>query len=77
MIDNPVMNRLLTLMVIVLMAVDLVTLTAVERISRRPVPPDLTPRVTQLETDLAQAQQDIGEMKQELAIMARRGQAAD
>jgi hypothetical protein len=71
------MNRLLALMVVVLMAVDLITLTAVEKLSHRPSPPDLTPRVAQLETDLSQAQQDIGEMKQELALMARRGQAAD
>ena len=71
------MNRLLALMVIVLMAVDLITLTAVEKLSHRPAPPDLTPRVAQLETDLGQAQQDIGEMKQELALLSRRGQPAD
>jgi len=68
------MNRLLTLMVIVLMAVDVVTLTAVEKLSHRPPPPDLTPRVAQLEKDLSQAQQDIGDMKQQMAIMARHGQ---
>jgi hypothetical protein len=71
------MNRLLALMVIVLMAVDVVTLTAVEKLSYRPAPPDLTPRVEQLEKDLSQAQRDIGEMKQEMALMARRGQPGD
>ena len=40
-------------------------------------PPDLTPRVAQLEKDLAQAQQDIGELKQEMALVQRRGQPAD
>jgi hypothetical protein len=71
------MNRLLTLMVIMLMAVDVITLFAVEKLSHRPGPPDLSPRVAQLETDLGQAQQDIGEMKQELALLTRRGQPAD
>jgi hypothetical protein len=64
-------------MVVMLMAVDLVTLGAVEKLSRRPTAPDLTPRVTQLEADVAQAQQDVGEMKQELALLARRGQPTD
>jgi hypothetical protein len=71
------MNRLLAFMVIVLMAVDVITLSAVEKLSRRPQPPDLTARVDQLDKDLSQAQQDIGEMKQEMALMAHRGQAAD
>ena len=71
------MNRLLALMVIVLMAVDLITLTAVEKLSHRPPPPDLTPRVAQLEKDLSRAQQDIGELKQEMALVLRHGQPND
>jgi hypothetical protein len=71
------MNRLLALLVIVLMGVDLVTLTAVQKWHHQPAPPDLSARVAQLETDLAQAQQDIGELKQEMAIVQRHGQPAD
>jgi len=71
------MNRLLAVMVIVLLAVDVLTLSAIERWRSQPPPPDLTPRVAQLEKDLTQAQQDIGELKQEMAIVARHGQAAE
>ena len=71
------MNRLLALLVVVLLAADLVTLSAVERWHAQPPPPDLTPRVDQMEKDLSQAQQDIGELKQELALMQRRGQPDD
>jgi hypothetical protein len=71
------MNRLLALLVAVLIAGDLVTLTAVQRWRSRPPAPDLTPRVAQLEKDVAQEQQDIGELKQEVALLARRGQPND
>jgi hypothetical protein len=71
------MNRLLALLVAVLLAVDLVTLTAVQKWRNQPPAPDLTPRVAQLEKDVAQAQQDMGELKQEVALLARRGQPAD
>jgi hypothetical protein len=69
------MNRLLAFLVVVLLAVDAITLTAVEKWRSRPIPPDLTPRVAQLEADLSQAQQDIGELKQEMAIVQRHGQS--
>jgi hypothetical protein len=71
------MNRLLALLVAVLLAVDLVTLTAVQKWRSQPPAPDLTPRVAQLEKDVAQAQQDIGELKQEVTLLARRGQPND
>lgn len=71
------MNRLLVFLVAVLLGADVVTLTAVQKWRSRPAPPDLTPRVDQMEKDLAQAQQDIGELKQEVALLARRGQPAD
>jgi len=71
------MNRLLALLVAVLLAVDLVTLTAVEKWRSQPRAPDLTPRVAQLEGEVAQGQQDIGELKQEVALLARRGQASE
>ncbi len=77
MLQMPPMNRLLPLIVAILAAVDVVTLAAVEKLRSRPVPPDLTPRVAQLETDLSQAQQDIGDLKQEVALLQHRGQAAD
>jgi hypothetical protein len=77
MIEKAGMNRLLVSMVAVLLAVDMVTLTAVERWRNQPAAPDLTPRVVQLEKDLSQAQQDIGEMKQEMALLAHRGQPND
>lgn len=67
------MTRLLTVLVLVLLAADGLTLSAFSR-RRTEGPPDLTPRVKQLETDLAQAQQDIGELKQEVALLARHGQ---
>jgi hypothetical protein len=71
------MNRLLPFMVAVLAALDLVTLAAVEKLKARPTPPDLTPRVAQLETDLSQAQSDIGELKQEVLLLQHRGQGGD
>jgi hypothetical protein len=71
------MNRLLAFLVAVLLAVDLLTLTAVQKWRSQPPAPDLTPRVDQLEKDLAQAQQDIGELKQEMALVIRRGQPSD
>jgi len=71
------MNRLLALIVAVLLAGDIYTLALLEKWRSRPAPPDLTPRVAQLEKDLSQAQQDIGELKQEMAIVTRRGQPAD
>ena len=71
------MNRLLPMIVALLVAMDLFTLDALEKLRNRPAPPDLTPRVQQLETDLVQAQQDIGELKQEMLIIQRHGQAAD
>jgi uncharacterized protein YlxW (UPF0749 family) len=77
MLQKAGMNRLLVFMVAVLLAVDLVTLTAVQRWRSQPPAPDLTPRVAQLETDLSQAQQDIGELKQEVILLQRRGQPSD
>jgi hypothetical protein len=71
------MNRFLALMVLLLMVADGITLSSVQRLSHRPAPPDLTPRVEQLEKDLSQAQSDIGEMKQELIMINSRGRAAD
>lgn len=76
-IEKRGMNRLLALLVAVLLAVDVVTLTAVQKWRSQPTTPDLTPRVAQLEKDLAQAQQDIGELKQEVALLARRGQPSE
>jgi hypothetical protein len=67
------MNRLLALLVVVLLAVDLVTLSAIQKWHRQPPPPDLTARVAQLEKDEAQSQQDIGELKQEVQLLARHG----
>ena len=77
MLHNAGMNRLLALMVALLLAGDIVTLTSVQRWRSQPPPPDLTPRVVQLETDLSQAQQDIGELKQEVALLERHGQPGD
>ncbi len=71
------MNRLLAFLVAILLVVDILTLTTVQEGRRRPVPPDLAPRVAQLEKDLARAQQEIGELKQEMALVARHGQPAD
>ena len=71
------MNRLLTLLVAILFAADLFTLAVVEQLRSRPAPPDLTPRVVQLEKGLSQAQQDIGELKQQLALLSHRGQPSD
>lgn len=71
------MNRFLALLVVVLLAADALTLGEIQQLRARTAPPDLTPRVAQLEKDVAQDQQDIGEMKQELAIIARRGQPSD
>ncbi len=71
------MNRLLPLIVGLLVVVDIFTLGVLEKWRSRPVPPDLTPRVAQLETDLTQAQQDIGELKQEVLLLQRRGQPND
>jgi hypothetical protein len=71
------MNRLLPLIVAVLVVVDVFTLGALQKWRSQPTPPDLTPRVAQLEKDLLQAQQDIGELKQEMALVQRRGQPAD
>ena len=68
------MNRLLALLVAILVAVDLITLTAIQKWRRQPQPPDLTTRVAQLEKDEAQSQQDIGELKQEVLLLARHGQ---
>jgi hypothetical protein len=68
------MNRLLALLVVVLVAVDVVTLTAIQKWHNQPQPPDLTARVAQLEKDDAQSQQDIGELKQEVLLLARHGQ---
>jgi hypothetical protein len=67
------MNRLLALLVVVLVAVDLVTLSAIQKWHNQPPPPDLTARVAQLEKDEAQSQQDIGELKQEVLLLARHG----
>ena len=77
MLEHEGMNRLLLFMVVLLMAVDVVTLAAVQRMRSQPTAPDLTPRVEQLEHDLSQAQQDIGELKQEMALVARHGQPTD
>jgi len=71
------MNRLLAVMVAVLLAVDVFTLSVMEKWRSQPVAPDLTPRVAQLEKDVAQAQQDVGELKQEVALLQRRGQPND
>ncbi len=67
------MNRLLAFLVAVLLAADILTMSVVEKWRSQPPPPDLTPRVAQLEHDLGQAQQDIGELKQEMAIVQRHG----
>ncbi len=77
MLKNPRMNRLLALLVTILIAADILTLTAVQKWRTQPPPPDLTPRVAQLEKDLSQAQQDIGELKQEMALVLRHGQPND
>ncbi len=77
MLQNPRMNRLLALLVTILIAADILTLTAVQKWRTQPPPPDLTPRVVQLEKDLSQAQQDIGELKQEMALVLRHGQPND
>ena len=69
------MNRLLALIVAMLLAVDVYTLGVLQKWRSQAAAPDLTPRVAQLEKDLAQAQQDIGELKQEMAIVARHGQS--
>jgi cell division protein FtsL len=71
------MNRLLSLIVAVLVVADVFTLSALQRLRSQPAPPDLTARVTQLEKDLSQAQQEIGELKQEMALVQRRGQPAE
>jgi len=71
------MNRLLAVMVAVLLAVDVFTLSLMQKWRSQPAAPDLTPRVAQLEKDLSQAQQDIGELKQEVALLQRRGQPND
>jgi len=71
------MNRLLPLIVAVLVVVDVFTLGVLQKWRSQPPPPDLTPRVTQLEKDLSQAQQDIGELKQEVALLQRHGQPND
>jgi len=76
-VQLPAMNRLLGLLVVVLLAADLFTLGVLQKLRSQPAAPDLTPRVLQLEKDLAQAQQDIGELKQEMALLARHGQPAD
>jgi hypothetical protein len=68
---------MLAFLVVILLAADAVTLTAVEKWRSQPAPPDLTPRVDQMEKDLSQAQQDIGELKQEVALLARHGQPND
>ena len=74
MVHGFTMNRLLAVIVAMLVLADIVTLSAVQRWRSQPAPPDLTPRVAQLEKDLSQAQQDIGELKQEIAIVQRHGQ---
>jgi hypothetical protein len=71
------MNRLLALIVAVLVVADVFTLGALEKLRSRPAPPDLTARVAQLEKDLSQDQRDIGELKQEMALLQRRGQPND
>jgi len=71
------MNRLIPLIVAVLVAVDIFTLGVLQKWRSQPPPPDLTPRVAQLEKDLSQAQQDIGELKQEMALVQRHGQPGD
>ena len=71
------MNRLLALMVALLLAGDVFTLSVLQKWRSQPAAPDLTPRVAQLEKDLSQAQQDIGELKQEMALLQRRGQPSD
>jgi hypothetical protein len=71
------MPRLLALLVALLLAVDVVTLSAVEKWRSQPPPPDLSPRVAELEKEVSQAQQDIGELKQEMALVARHGQPGD
>jgi len=73
-VQEPGMNRLLALIVVVLLAVDVFTLAVLQKWRSQPAAPDLTPRVAQLEKDLSQAQQDIGELKQEMAIVVRHGQ---
>lgn len=70
------MTRLLIVLVVALLLADAVTLVALSP-RHAAVQPDLEPRVRQLETDLAQAQQDLGELKQEMQILQRRGQPQD
>lgn len=71
------MNRLIVVIVVMLFAMDLFTLGVMEKWKRRPAPPDLSGRVTALEKELAQAQADIGELKQEMQLVERRGQPPD
>jgi hypothetical protein len=71
------MNRLLPIIVGLLVVTDIFTLSLLQDWRSRPAAPDLTPRVVQLEKDLAQAQQDIGELKQQILLLNRRGQPAD
>jgi hypothetical protein len=71
------MNRLLALLVAILVAVDLITLSAIQKWRSQPPPPDLSDRVAQLEKEEAQSQQDIGELKQEVLLLARHGQPSD
>lgn len=67
------MNRLLPPIVFLLVIADVLILGTLEKMHSQPPPPDLTPRVAQLEKDLSQAQQDIGELKQEMQIVQRHG----
>jgi hypothetical protein len=71
------MNRALPLIVAMLVAVDIYTLSVMQAWRSRPQPPDLTPRVAQLEKDLSQAQADIGDLKQQMLLVERRGQPPD
>ncbi len=71
------MNRLLPVVVALLVGADILFLGVFQKWRSQPVPADLSPRVARLEADLAQAQQDIGELKQEVLLLQRRGQPSD
>ena len=71
------MTRVLPVIVALLVLADFFTLGSLQKLRTQPPPPDLTPRVDQLEKDISQAQQDIGELKQQILLLQHRGQSSD
>jgi len=71
------MTRVLPVIVALLVLADIFTLGSLQKLRTQPPPPDLTPRVDQLEKDISQAQQDIGELKQQILLLQHRGQSSD